>query len=272
MSLEDRHVIPTPEGVSMNLVLAGLGSRFAAFTLDVLIQVAVFVVVVLGVGAATENGGQTAHLVAAGVLSATAILDFIGYFILCELLWSGRSIGKRASGTRVVRLDGAPVGFWASLLRNLMRLIDMMPSFVYLVGSVLILATPKNQRLGDILGGTLVIRERQAAVVLQRGSRFDDPTRWVLPAGSPLTAWPGAPGAFYLPAELSHWDVSAVPEAELTLIRRFLGNRQGYTPEARMRLALDLASRVWPLVSGPLTPPHPEVFLESVVLVKSVRG
>ena len=271
MSLEDRHVTPTPEGVSLDLVLAGLGSRFGAFVIDLLLQAGVFMVVRLALDAATGGGGNTSRLVASGVLSATALLDFLGYFVLCEMLWSGRSVGKRALGIRVVRLDGTSEGFWSSLLRNLARLVDMMPAVFYLVGSILILATPRNQRLGDLLGNTIVIRERQAAFARPAGSPFDDPSRWMLPAGaSPL--WWGGSGAGGLPPELANWDVSAVPETELTLIRRFLANRDGYTPEARAQLAMELAARVWPFVSGPAAPPPPEGLLEGVVLVRSRRG
>ena len=258
MTLEDRYVTPTPEGVSLDFVLAGLGSRIAAFTLDTLIQVSFFLVVLFVVGATFSGDSETTNLLRAGILSAVALLDFFGYFVALDLLWSGRSVGKRAAGTRVVRLNGTSVGFWSSLLRNVVRLVDMMPGFLYLVGSVLVLATAKNQRLGDVLGSTIVVRERQAATAIKRGVRFDDPGQWVLPPP--------------LPPALAHWDVSAVPEADLVLIRRFLANRQGYTAEARSRLAVQLAGRVWPLVAGPVTPPHPEQFLEAVVMVKSARG
>ncbi|HMK63424.1 MAG TPA: RDD family protein [Acidimicrobiales bacterium] len=270
MTLDDRHLIPTPEGISLDLVLAGLGSRIAAFVLDLLVQVVFFVLVVVVVTGTLSGGGQTSALVAAGILSATALLDFIGYFVLCEMLWSGRSVGKKAAGLRVVRTEGTSVGFWSSLLRNVTRIVDMMPGFLYLVGSVLILVTPKNQRLGDILGSTMVIRERQAAFALQRGTPFDDPGYWTVP-GTVGPSW-YAPGGFVLPPGLSNWDVSAVPEQELVLIRRFLANRNGYRPEARWRLAMELAGRVWPLISGPQAPPPPEELLECVMLVKSTRG
>jgi uncharacterized RDD family membrane protein YckC len=272
MTLEDRYVTPTPEGVSLDFVLAGLGSRIAAFTLDTIIQVAFFVVVLLIVGRGLGGGSETSSLVGAGILSAVALLDFLGYFVVCDMLWSGRSVGKRAAGTRVVGLEGTSVGFWSSLLRNIVRLVDMMPGFLYLVGSVLVLATPKNQRLGDLLGSTIVIRERQAAMTLQQGTRFDDPAQWVVTAGASSAQVPGWGGTPPLPPQLAHWDVSAVPEAELTLIRRFLTNRNGYTPEARSRLAEQLAARVWPLVAGPVAPLAPERLLEAVVLVKSARG
>ncbi len=272
MTLEDRYVTPTPEGVSLDTVLAGLGSRFAAFVLDFVIQVAFFLIIVGVVNVVFSGGGETSRLLADGILALVAFLDFIGYFIVCEMLWSGRSVGKRAAGIRVVRLGGAPVGFWSSLLRNITRLIDMVPEPFYLVGSVLILSTSKNQRLGDLLGGTLVIREREAATAGQRGASFTDPGQWMAPGGFSPPWAPGYPAAPFLPPELAHWDVSAVSDRELTLVRTFLANRWGYTPEARGTLALQLADRLWPLVAGPVAPPHPEQFLEAVVMVKSVRG
>jgi len=271
MTLEDRYVTPTPEGVSLDAVLAGLGSRFAAFLLDFLLQVAFFALVTWVVVVTLSGGGETSRLIANGIIALVALLDFIGYFVICEMLWSGRSVGKRAAGTRVVRVGGSPVGFWSSLLRNIARLVDMMPTPFYLVGSVLILSTSKNQRLGDLLGATVVVREREAAMALQRGSAFNDPGQWMAPSG--FAPWaPGFPGIPALPPELAHWDVSAVDERELTLVRTFLANRWGYTPEARATLALQLADRLWPLVAGPVAPPHPEQFLEAVVLVKSFRG
>ncbi|HXQ76443.1 MAG TPA: RDD family protein [Acidimicrobiales bacterium] len=272
MTLEDRYVTPTPEGVSLDTVLAGLGSRFAAFALDFLLQVVLFAVIAVVVVIAFHRGGETSGLIATGILALVFLLDFIGYFIICEMLWSGRSVGKRAAGTRVVRVGGAPVGFWSSLLRNITRLIDMLPAPFYLVGSVLILSTSKNQRLGDLLGNTVVIRERQAAMTLQRGTSFSEPGQWMAP-GAFAPPWaPGYAGSPALPPELAHWDVSAVNDGELTLVRTFLANRWGYTPEARGALALQLADRLWPLVAGPVTAPHPEQFLEAILLVKSVRG
>jgi uncharacterized RDD family membrane protein YckC len=272
MTLEDRYVTPTPEGVSLDTVLAGLGSRFAAFLLDFLIQAVFYVIVLVVVIVAFRGGGETSDLVAGGILVLVALLDFIGYFIICEMLWSGRSIGKRAAGTRVVQVSGTPVGFWSSMLRNVTRLVDMLPTPFYLVGSVLILSTSRNQRLGDLLGSTVVIRERQAAMALQRGMSFSDPGQWTAPGGLAPPWGPGYYGAPVLPPELAYWDVSAVSEQELILVRTFLSNRFGYTPEARGKLALQLADRLWPLVAGPVTPPHPEQFLEAVLLVKSVRG
>ena len=97
MTLEDRYVTPTPEGVSLDTVLAGLGSRLAAFALDFLLQVVFFAIVVGLVAVFLHGGGETSGLIATGILSLVFLLDFIGYFIICEMLWSG---GRSASGRR----------------------------------------------------------------------------------------------------------------------------------------------------------------------------
>src|SRR5580658_4260444 len=98
MTLEDRYVTPTPEGVSLDTVLAGLGSRFAAILLDSLLQAVFFLVVFFVVAVALRGGGETSTLVGDGLLSFVGLLDFFGYFIVCEMLWSGRSVGTRAAG------------------------------------------------------------------------------------------------------------------------------------------------------------------------------
>ncbi|MGO9027015.1 MAG: RDD family protein [Acidimicrobiales bacterium] len=273
MGLEDRYVTATPESVSLSIVLAGLGSRFAAFSLDFTIQVAALVAFLLTLSAFFVRGDETSSLVASGAVALFALLDFIGYFVVCEMLMSGRSIGKRAAGLRVVRADGGPVGFWASSLRNVLRLIDMLPIPFYLVGSVLILATSRNQRLGDLAGGTLVIRDRTAAGSVSAGRSWNDTGQWMAPVGGgsgwvPMSV--AGPGA--LPHELAHWDVSGVPPADVMVAGMFLSNRYGYTLDARARLGTDLANRIWPGVAGAPLTLSPEQFLEAVVLVKSVRG
>lgn len=270
MDFEDRHVTVTPEGISLDVVLAGLGSRFVAFLLDFTLQVLALIgFIIVVVSAFHGSGTTTSGLVAGGAFSLFGLVDFIGYFIFCEMLFNGRSLGKRAAGLRVVRVGGQPVGFWSSLLRNVLRLIDMQLGFTYLVGSVLILSTSRNQRLGDLMAGTLVVREHVGAETTRNRSP------WTSPDGFGTLAWsPGSPvaGRSYLPPELAYWDVSAVPDAELALARTFLANRSGYTPDARVRLGCELAGRIWPLVAGPTGPMPAEWFLEAVLLVKSARS
>jgi uncharacterized RDD family membrane protein YckC len=286
VEIDDRFVAATPEGVSLEFVLAGLGSRFLAILLDLILQAAVIAIVVLALTKLIGFSTPTRQYVTTGAISLVGVLLILGYFVLFESLNAGRTPGKAMTGLRVVRVTGGPVGLRASLLRNVVRLVDWLPS-LYAVGAVLILATRNHQRLGDMLAGTLVVRERTAVSRLATGTAWNHQSQWGAPAwsngpppGTPpagAATWPGAAGPGWasqrwLPPELSHWDVTNVSAPELDLVNRFLAGRGGYTAEARSRLASDLASRLWPRVAGPTGPMDPEAFLEAVVLVKSVRG
>ncbi|HTZ08292.1 MAG TPA: RDD family protein [Acidimicrobiales bacterium] len=294
MEIEDRFVAATPEGVSLEFVLAGLGSRFVAALLDGLVQSAVALILAYAVARAlgTSPGGTTTTraYVDVGLVSLITFLAVFGYPVLFECLNNGRTPGKAMTGLRVVRTDGAAVGFRSSLLRNVLRLVDWLPAF-YFVGSVLVLASRHNQRLGDMLGSTLVVRERGAATRAVAGLPWNDaaqwggaPAAWGPPPAPPWGAPPGTvpgpgpggtggwgPGAVWLPPELAHWDVTRVGDQEMAVVNRFLSARGGYTPEARSRLAADLATRLGPLVAGVGGPMDPERFLEGLSMVKAMR-
>lgn len=271
VEFEDRQVTATPEGVHLDVVIAGLGSRFCAYLIDFAIQVVLFLIALWIAYNLAFTKGTTSELLAEGAFVLFIILDFIGYFVIFELLWGGRSPGKKLTGLRVVRPGGQAVSAWGSLLRNVLRIVDFLPS-LYFVGLVSILTSTRNQRLGDMVGGTMVIRDRVAASSLMSGQAFASGAGFAAPAWGPAYARPMGPAAVYLPPELWHWDVSAVPPQELALVQTFLGNRSGYTAEARRTLAADLANRIWPFVSGPGAPPPPEAFLEMVMHVKAARG
>jgi hypothetical protein len=83
------------------------------------------------------------------------------YMVLFEVLNHGRSPGKQWMGLRVVHDDGTPIGWSASLLRNLLRVVDLLP-FGYFLGAVSCLQHPHFKRLGDIAAGTLVIYREQS--------------------------------------------------------------------------------------------------------------
>jgi uncharacterized RDD family membrane protein YckC len=240
---EDVISIDTPEGVPLELTLAGVGSRFLAAIVDTSIQGATLLVIVLMVNLAGSSG----PVVAVGTIAG--FLVFLGYDILFETKASGRTPGKRLTGLRVVRRGGGPVGFRTSAVRNLLRIIDLLPT-AYLVGIFTILVTKQNQRLGDLAAGTLVLREVKATV--------------------PIT--PVRPADAELVEEVQAWDVSGVTADELATVRRFLERRPGLTPAARARLARELTTRLYPKVVGPPAEVAPEHFLEQLVAAKSARS
>jgi uncharacterized RDD family membrane protein YckC len=243
---EDRISIPTPEGVEVELVLAGLGSRLVAALVDGLIQGSVLIALwVVGVFAAGPSDGG-GFVVA--ILVVLSFLVMFGYHVVFETLASGRSPGKRAAGLRVVRYGGEPPGFLASAVRNIVRLVDFLPGS-YLIGVVSILVSSRNQRLGDLAAGTLVVRERRVGL-----------------------ATPAAPADWALADRYATWDVSAITPFELVTVRRFLERRRDLSPDARARLARDLADRLRPKVAGAPETSSPEEFLEGLAVAKAARA
>nr|WP_143097334.1 RDD family protein [Myxococcus fulvus] len=157
--LDGTHTVLTPEYVEFRFTLAGLYSRFLAWLLDSVIVVVISLAVILGLS-----------LVMAafpGVASALGIVVYFlvdwGYGITLETLWSGQTVGKRALSLRVIQESGVRIGFYHAALRNLARPVDRLP-LLYLVGGVTALVSGSQQRLGDMLAGTIVVRERRLKV------------------------------------------------------------------------------------------------------------
>jgi uncharacterized RDD family membrane protein YckC len=242
---EDVLTIPTPEGVEVRLTLAGLGSRFVSAVVDALIQGATLLAVAL-VLALAGVAGVTAGAVALSLWTAFAFVLVAGYDVLFEVLARGRTPGKRLNGLRVVLVGGAPIGFLASAVRNVLRIVDLLP-FAYLVGMVSILVTEKNQRLGDVVAGTLVVRERRAA-----------------------TAPPAAPSA-PVAANVDSWDTSAVTAEEHAAVRSFLERRGEIEDNAREELGTTLAERLRPKVAGAPLDLRGEEFLEALTAAMAKR-
>jgi uncharacterized RDD family membrane protein YckC len=239
VELDDRVTIATPEGIELQLQLAGLGSRFIAGVTDLIIQIGLLVVLALVTGAA--SGGQALNATVY-VIGAFVILFF--YPILFEVLGRGRTPGKRLTHLRVVRDTGAPDDLPASAIRNVMRIVDG-PLLLYLPTVISILATPRNQRPGDLAAGTLVIRE---------ASPEPSPKR---PAGDRA-----------LPAS---WDVSAITPQELAAIRQFLDRREALDRSSRSELAALLANGLGAKVAGAELRGDPEAFLQTLTELKA-RG
>ena len=86
-------------------------------------------------------------------------LLYYGYFAAFEALWGGQTPGKRAVGLRVISVTGQPITTFDALLRNLLRIVDQMPG-IYAVGVLSIFFTSRNQRLGDLVAGTVVVQEQ----------------------------------------------------------------------------------------------------------------
>lgn len=140
--------VHTPEGVALRLPAAGPVPRALAWLIDFGIRMGLLMAASMVLGALDEAG--------MGVYLLVLFVLFWLYPILCEGLFDGQTPGKRALDLRVVSSDGAPVGWLAACVRNLMRTVDMLP-FGYACGLVSSLFDPWGRRLGDLVAGTMVV-------------------------------------------------------------------------------------------------------------------
>ncbi len=164
--------IETPEGVELTLPTAGLASRALAWLLDAAIKAVGLVVTSILLSGFGEAGTGLLLIIYFGFLW--------GYNVLFEVLMQGQTLGKRATGIRVVNADGTPVGWRGASIRNLLRPVDVFPG-CYLFGCLSVLFTRNFQRLGDLAAGTIVVHTPATAA---RNSWADVQP---LPPGIPLT-------------------------------------------------------------------------------------
>ena len=164
---EETLVIETPERVPLHFALASIGNRFLACAVDHGLQVftiALVALVFLWTGFLTSLGDRVSQM-PKWLLAVLIILVFVlwsGYFAIFEWLWNGQTPGKRMLKLRVIREDGRPVTVWEAAARNLLRLFDMMPFPFYSIGLVSVFMSERDQRVGDFVAGTVVVREREA--------------------------------------------------------------------------------------------------------------
>jgi uncharacterized RDD family membrane protein YckC len=165
----DQLNIETPEQVELRFPIAGIGSRFLAILTDSFIQGATLFFLFLGfaliVSAAPKIPGAAAAVSDTGAkwfVAAVVLFYFLlywGYYSLFEAFWNGQTPGKRLLKIRVIKDSGRQITLFEALARNLLRVIDMLPSF-YLVGVITMLCNREQKRLGDLVAGTIVVHER----------------------------------------------------------------------------------------------------------------
>lgn len=146
--LDTRYQVETPEGIDLVLRPAGLLPRVLAYAIDLAIRGAVMLVLFIALALLGQLG-----------YGLGLILMFLlnwWYMVLFEVLNQGRSPGKQIMGLRVVHDDGTPIDWSASLVRNLLRFVDLLP-FAYTLGALSCLMHPTFKRLGDIAAGSLVV-------------------------------------------------------------------------------------------------------------------
>jgi uncharacterized RDD family membrane protein YckC len=213
--------VETPELVVLSYTVAGVGSRVYAGFFDLLICIGLLVGVALA-GAMLQS--QFGSVVTAATAWGRAFLllagfaIFWGYYVVCEWLFDGQTLGKRQLGLRVVRDGGYSIGFAASATRNIMRAIDMQPGIFYLFGITAAVMSKTGKRLGDMVAGTVVIQEKLVE--------------------SPVTKARARPRAAEAPA------VAVLSEDEFRLVERWYARRMELEPERRAALTQQIADRL----------------------------
>ena len=227
----------TPERVSLQYDVAGIGSRGAAAMVDTLIQAITLAVVMAGLSGVTAVAGVSAPVGRGGVTLVFALLALAifvvtsGYFMLWEILWSGQTPGKRLVGVRVIRDNGYPIRPVDAVIRNLVRIVDWLPLF-YGVGMLSMLLNQRSRRLGDFASGTIVVRERSSDI--------------------PMSSTASSGGY-------------ALRSADATLVRDFLMRRSTMNPQLRAQLAGRIATAIAQRYALRLDD-NPEKFLETLNL------
>jgi uncharacterized RDD family membrane protein YckC len=225
----DRSIsVRTPESIAFSYELAGLGSRFLAVTVDMIIQTLTIAGILWGIILAASRvkpvhavHDSTAQSLATAFIIGILFLVYFGYFIAFETMWNGQTPGKKMLGIRVVRDGGFPIDFAAAAIRNLVRAGEIVLGF-YAISAIVSVLSPENKRLGDMAAGTIVVRDAKVSTLaaIVAASSAAPPVRSALITGE-----------------------------EHALIDRFVARSRMLAPDARRRIAAELAQRVRSRVS-----------------------
>ena len=210
--------VETPDHVVLRYDLAGAGNRGFAALLDFLIATVIAFTAIVILSIAGAFSGISVFVLGGVMVIATLVLIW-AYFILLEWLWNGQTIGKRAYRLRVINEDGSPAQFTAVLIRNLIRLVDFLPAF-YGLGVLVIVLSPKSQRLGDLAAGTYVVRAPRPRV-----DWFS--LRTVTPLGAGRVA-----------------QTRRMPGEAQRLVREFVAREGQLAPTERARVAAVIAAKL----------------------------
>jgi uncharacterized RDD family membrane protein YckC len=222
--------IVTGEAVAVDLRPAGAGSRGVAFLVDLAIVYGLLLLLTLVASNLVFNLEGAAG---EAVLLTSTVLIVLGYPVLLETLWRGRTLGKAMMGLRVVRDDGGPIRFRHAFVRGLVGVVLDRPGLsMGLLALVPMLASSRSKRIGDLAAGTVVVQERV-------------PSRVAAPPPMP-------PG-------LESWarslDLSRLNDALALEVRQFLARNQQLAPWARQ----EMGDRLLGELVGRIGPPPPGV-------------
>jgi uncharacterized RDD family membrane protein YckC len=234
--------VVTPEAVHLEFDTAGVSTRIAARFVDS------WVVLLVWWALSLLTMGVTGSPTVAGLVGG--FLAIFGYPALAES-WKGTTAGKSMVGVRVITVEGGPVRFRHAAIRSALQVVDL---FLVPIGTVAIVSTlagRDDQRLGDRLAGTLVVRSAGFSVRAR------------------AVAFPPLRG---FEAYVAALDISGVRPRHYELLRSFLTRVDELSPDARLRLGLRLVGpTAAALGQGPPPGVHHEAFLVSVVAAYQQR-
>ncbi len=270
--LSDTHYIDTPEQVELEYSVAGIGSRFVAALLDMLLLVAFFtleLIAMVMVGAAAVASPASAKLSGAAgswLMALVIFLNFVifwGYFALFEAYWKGQTPGKRVMKLRVIKDSGRQITFFEALARNLVRIVDYLPS-LYLIGVITMLCNKRSQRLGDLVAGTLVVHERPDAASLL----YQTSTTLSMPMGQEAVAPWGQSAAVRFPADA----VARLSAQDLMVIETFFARMLDLPMETRASVAYRMVAQMAAKMGVAVPEGNPERALESMAYQMRSHG
>jgi uncharacterized RDD family membrane protein YckC len=155
MEFRSIHTIETGDNVHLKVELAGLANRVFAFGIDGLLMLALMGVVFIAF-AALAYARSSDEIAKTGVPIGMFVV-FFGYHLFQEWLWNGKTVGKAVFNIRVVRNNGQPIGFWESMGRNLLRVLDV---YVSGIGLLCMMFNRSEKRFGDYIAGTIVVNDQ----------------------------------------------------------------------------------------------------------------
>ncbi len=155
--------VATPERVQVSLPIAGIGHRSMAYLIDVALLSAIGLVAFFLLSFVVPDMLKAAQALSGVERAIFGLVSFVlvwGYWTGMEVAWRGQTIGKRLMKIRVVKSDGSGVGVFESAVRNLLRIVDFFP-VCYPVGLITMLIDARHRRLGDLVAGTMLVREEK---------------------------------------------------------------------------------------------------------------
>ncbi|NKY85498.1 RDD family protein [Nocardia veterana] len=239
----------TGEAVSLQLPIARIPMRAAAFAIDLVLQLVLGLLLLLAVfGVLFQFEPDTAWLDTAALLTMVTVL--VGYPVVCETAMRGRTVGKLALGLRVVRGDGGPIDFRHALTRGLSgALVDFWNLGGFgVVAVVTSLCSPRARRVGDILAGTVVVSDR---------ARIPMPALAVAPPW--LAGW------------VARLDLSGLTEELALPVRQYLTRFHGLTPQAQAELGNALVLAVCARLRVPPPAGYPPLQILGAVIAERQR-